>query len=149
MLLLVTFAATGWAQDKSNIKSQKIAFITNKLDLSPEEAQQFWPVYNKADKEMSALKKEHRQKQRAAGKMNELSDKEVEQMIDAEIAYKQSELDLMKKYHAEYKKVLPVKKVARLYKAEEQFKRELIRRVKGQSKQTARPGGRPGGRPNN
>ncbi len=31
---------------QSRIESQKIAFITQKLDLSPSEAQQFWPIYN-------------------------------------------------------------------------------------------------------
>ena len=57
---------------------------------------------------------------------DEMSDSEVEKTIDNELMYRQGELDVLKKYNPQFKKVLPVKKVAKLYKAEEDFKRKLI-----------------------
>ncbi|QQR95672.1 MAG: hypothetical protein IPJ93_02755 [Bacteroidota bacterium] len=59
-----------------------------------------------------------------------MSDKEVEKVVDDEIVFRQSELDIIKKYHAQFKQVLPIKKVARLYQAEEDFKKELLRQLK-------------------
>mgnify|MGYP000149153671 CR=1 FL=1 len=34
-------------EDRKKIETQKIAYITDRLDLSVEEAEKFWPVYNK------------------------------------------------------------------------------------------------------
>ncbi|MBN8696377.1 MAG: hypothetical protein J0L87_07595 [Bacteroidetes bacterium] len=119
------------AEKKQNIEAMKIAFITQKLDLTPEEAQQFWPVYNQYNDKLQELRK----KRKAEFKENKdnfetLSDKEVEQIVDSEITFKQKEIDLQKEYHAKYKAVLPIKKVAKLYHAEEQFKRVLLEKLK-------------------
>lgn len=59
-----------------------------------------------------------------------LSDAEIEKMLNDRIQLKQDELDLEKEYLAKFKTVLPMKKVGELYKAEESFKRELLRKIK-------------------
>jgi Spy/CpxP family protein refolding chaperone len=116
---------------KENIESMKIAFITKKLDLTPQEAQQFWPVYNQYNDKAKELRKKRRQEGREARlNFDELSDKEVEQVISNDMAYRQKELDLQKEYHEKFKSVLPIKKVAKLYAAEEQFKIVLINKLK-------------------
>ena len=69
-----------------------------------------------------------------------MPDKDVEKMLDDLIVFKQKELDLKKKYHAEYKSILPIKKVAKLYHAEEQYKKRMA-----QQRQQNRPGGGPRG----
>ena len=116
---------------KENIESMKIAFITKKLDLTPEEAQQFWPVYNQYNDKTKELRKKRRQESREARQnVDELSDKEIEQMVNNNMIYRQKELDLQKEYHEKFKAVLPIKKVAKLYAAEEQFKVVLINKLK-------------------
>jgi len=116
-----------FAQPSGNKKEQKearrIAFYTEKLDLSRGEAESFWPVYREMDKAMSALRKEMKTKRK--GNITEMSDKELEQLLDNMIDFKQKELDLKKKYHDEFKKILPIRKVAKLYHAEEQFKKRM------------------------
>ena len=62
--------------------------------------------------------------------IDELSDKEVEKLVDEEISERQKELDLQKEYHAKFKAVLPIKKVAKLYRAEDKFKRVLLNKLK-------------------
>ena len=37
---------------KERMRSEKIAFLTLELNITPEEAQVFWPVYNKVQKEL-------------------------------------------------------------------------------------------------
>ena len=118
-------------EKKENIESMKIAFLTTKLDLTPEEAQKFWPVYNQYNDKLQELRKKRREDERLAKKnFEELSDKEVEQAIDNDLAFRQKELDLQKEYNTKFKAVLPIKKVSRLYNAEEQFKRVLIHKLK-------------------
>ena len=116
---------------RERVEAMKVGFITQRLNLSPEEAKVFWPVYNKYRDELENLRKSHRDNLVDA-KMNidELPDKEVEKTVDAELIFRQNELDLLKKYHAQFKQVLPIKKVAMLYRAEEDFKRELLDRIK-------------------
>lgn len=119
-------------QEKNdNIESMKIAYLTTKLDLTPEEAQKFWPVYNQYNEKLQELRKKRRQDEREAKKnFEELTDKEVELAIDNDLAFRQKELDLQKEYNTKFKAVLPIKKVSRLYHAEEQFKKVLIDKLK-------------------
>lgn len=116
---------------RDNIEAMKIAFLTKKLDLSPEEAQQFWPVYNQyTDKLQEIRKKRRMDNKEAKHNFDEMSDKDVEQAVDNEIVFRQKELDLQKEYHSKFKAVLPIKKVAKLYQAEEQFKRVLLDKLR-------------------
>ena len=64
--------------------------------------------------------------------IDNLSDSEIEQVIDDHIILDQKGLDIKKKYHGEFKKVLSNKKIAKLYHSEDQFKRELLKRIKGE-----------------
>ena len=116
---------------KEQIESMKIAFLTKKLDLTPDEAKRFWPVFNQFTDEIQGLRKDRKDKIRdARDDFDKLSDKDVEKLVDDEIIFRQQELDVIKKYHAQFKSVLPIKKVARLYRAQEEFKRELLERIK-------------------
>ena len=118
-----------------NIETLKIGFITKKLDLTPEEAQKFWPVYNQYSDKLQEIRKKRRQNYREAKqKFDEMTDKEVEQAVDNEMTDRQKELDLQKEYHSKFKAVLPIKKVAKLYVAEEQFKMELLNKLKNKDR---------------
>lgn len=112
------------------VKTWKIAFITEKLDLTPDEAQKFWPVYNEYENKLEDLRKKRRQERRSAKEnIDEMTDKEVEAMVDSEMTFRQKELDLQKEYHGKFKSVLPVRKVGKLYAAEEQFRMEIIKKI--------------------
>lgn len=146
-LLIIGFACTaqpmGPHHDKrEQIEAHKIAFITRHLGLTPEEAQVFWPVYNKCQQQQEELRKNRREQFPASSKegpptegknkrenINAMSDKEVEAIIDNEMVFRQKELDMEKECHEKYKQVLPIKKVAKLYRAEREFKRELLKRM--------------------
>ncbi|MDQ3048864.1 MAG: hypothetical protein M3R27_15035, partial [Bacteroidota bacterium] len=118
-------------EKKENIEAMKVAFLTNKLDLSPEEAQKFWPVYNQYTDKMQELRKKRKQEEREMKSgIDELSDKEVEVMVENEMSFREKELTLQKEYHSKFKSVLPIKKVAKLYRAEEQFKRVLLDKIR-------------------
>lgn len=115
---------------KEKVEAMKIAYLTNKLELSPTEAQQFWPVFNEFEAKIQAIRQSRRKDSREGqDNLDQLSDKEVETLIDSEVAFRQKELDVMKEYHSKFKAVLPIRKVAKLYRAQEDFKRELLKKI--------------------
>ena len=122
----------GTPQDKKErIDALKVSFITQKLELTREEAQRFWPVYNEYQKSRDALRTERKEQFRNySERFDELSDGELTELVDKQIIYRQRDLDLMKKYHAEFKSVLPVRKVALLYRAEDEFKAKVMQEIK-------------------
>jgi hypothetical protein len=116
---------------REHVEAMKVGFLTQRLNLTPEEAKVFWPVYNKYQDELEVLRKSRRENLvNAKTNFDEMSDKDVEKAVDSELGFRQNELDLLKKYHGQFKQALPMKKVAKLYRAEEDFKRELLDRIK-------------------
>jgi len=118
------------AQKGERLEAMKIGFITERLNLSSDEAKVFWPVYNKFTDDMKKLR------QSSKGKISEemadmpaMTDAEAEKVLNDMVNFKIQEADLLKKYAAEFKKVLPVKKVVLLFKAENDFKRELLKKL--------------------
>jgi hypothetical protein len=132
----------GPANRKKQIEARKVAFITSELDLSPEEAQVFWPVYNQAQAERKALREKHRAMRNTKVKEGEpkktldtMTDKQLEEKMEYMMVHEQAELDLKKKYLNKYKEVLPIRKVAKLYQAERNFKKRLMSDIRGSGEQ--------------
>ena len=63
-----------------------------------------------------------------------MTDKELEQLVDNEIIFRQQELDITKKYHPQFKQILKPRKLALFYKAQEEFKKELLKQIRGKGK---------------
>lgn len=142
VLLTIAAPMVGQTGDGRNIESIRIAYITRQLNLTPEEAQVFWPVYNKYQDEMQAFKKGRRtEMQDAKRNFDVLSDKEVEGVVDDLVEMKKKELDLFLTYHEEFKKILPIRKVAKLYKAESEFTQKLLERLNQRRENFQRNGG--------
>ena len=131
----------GW-QDR--VKSEKIGFITMELNLTPEEAQVFWPVYNKIATEKSELQKKVKESYAAllkSLKEEGTTDQELDKLLDNYLAAKHAVQDASRGDVAKYRKVLSGKKVAKLFVAEEKFRRQNIRNLGGQKPQGPQHGG--------
>lgn len=131
-------------KDFERIKAEKIAFITSELDLSPEEAQVFWPVYNQCWKETLDS---HRKMMEAydairCNKTEGLSDKELEARLDAYIAAYKANSQVLVDWYPKFRSVLPVRKVAKLYEAEEAFQKRMLENLR---KHPGKPQGNPQG----
>lgn len=115
------------AQDRreryEQIEAIKVAFITRKLDLNPEEAQKFWPVYNNYQKELMELMKKRREDRQK-------TNVDPNDKINADLAYESRMLDLKKKYKKLYLKAIPPEKILLLYQAEREFREHLIKQLK-------------------
>lgn len=133
--LLLLIPSIIWAQRPKGeeIESLKIAFFTKKLDLSPEDAKVFWPIYNDMQAEQNALRKERFQKMISFRKVTEidnLTDAQIQSLITSEFDFRQRDLNIEKKYYNKFKAVLPIKIIGKFYRAQEAFKRELLNRFK-------------------
>ncbi|KQR68140.1 hypothetical protein [Pedobacter sp. Leaf176] len=133
--LLLLLPSIIWAQRPKGeeIESLKIAFFTKKLDLSPEDAKVFWPIYNDMQAEQNALRKERFQKMISFRKVTEidnLTDAQIQSLITSEFDFRQRDLNIEKKYYNKFKAVLPIKIIGKFYRAQEAFKRELLNRFK-------------------
>lgn len=122
------------AQDNEQIekiKAQKVAFITEKLGLTPATAQKFWPVYNEF-----AAKKDSLNNLRSTGrkemkeKWDKLSPKQKEAEVDRQMQQRWDESKLEQHYHEKFKKILSIDQVLLLYEAEHEFKMRLIRQIR-------------------
>lgn len=128
-LLLILFVLfTGihlvHAQDDDNkrlekIKALKIAFISQKLELSPDDAQKFWPVYGNYESEMNQV----------------LSTKPGVDVID----HDEKILNLRKKYRSEFVKVIGQPRMNKLFNAEREFRNVLIRQLQNKNNRQQRP----------
>ena len=111
-------------------QAEKVAFLTQQMDLTVEEAQAFWPVYNEYSKASDAAHKEMMQAMDKIHKCAELTDAEASAAIDALLAAQNKENELKAQYTEKFKKVLPVKKVAALFAADDAFRKHLFRQFK-------------------
>ena len=115
---------------KEKIKALKVAHITTELGLSSEEAQVFWPIYNQFEAKKDEERKFMRKMRKKEATIDEMTDTDVEKMIDEINNMRQQELNTVKEYHNKFKTILPIKKVAKLYKAEHSFKRDLLKKMR-------------------
>ena len=121
------------------LQAQKIGFFTKKLQLTTKEAQEFWPVYNDYQARKNKIIQDRRNTIRYyIQNLNNLSDKEIEEMTGKFIRLMKEESDLLLAYHEKFKDVLPIKKVMQIYIAEEQYKTYLLRQLRNRRENQGR-----------
>ncbi|HAD15064.1 MAG TPA: hypothetical protein DCF33_21785 [Saprospirales bacterium] len=145
-ILLLFISITAHSQVDPDQKEARLAafraeVFTRVLNLTPDEAQGFWPVYNEyADK-----REQVQQDLRPGKQLDQMSDAEVEEQIKRHFELKQRELELEKEAYQKLRKVLPLRKVAKLPAAEREFRESLIKKLqeareRRQERQQIRPG---------
>lgn len=138
LMISLIFAATFIYADAGNrcdwkekMMSERVAFLTLEMNLTPEEAQVFWPVYNQIngekDEAIHNVFKAYRALEEAI--KTEKSEKEISRLLDAYLSAKVAQSEFEKKADEQFRKVLPVSKVAKLYLGEEKFRRQHIRKL--------------------
>ena len=134
LLLVLCTTTVFYGQRKENhekIKSLKVAFITEKLDLSSTEAETFWPIYNDYQEKRDALRKKERTEVRSKVKeVNQLSENEAVALLEKHINLKNEKEALHKAFIKSVNKKISAKKTLLLLRAEEEFKRQLIKQYR-------------------
>ncbi|MEJ0081251.1 MAG: hypothetical protein WDM78_09975 [Puia sp.] len=105
-LLFVSFTFSflfSVAQNGNRLEALKIAYITKRLDLSPEEAQKFWPIYN--------LYAEELKRARQDAIRNSKSEIELDESL----------LNIRKKYSVQFSQAISPQKIDIFFKSEKEF----------------------------
>ena len=118
----------GW---RERVRAEKVAFLTEQIDLTESEAQVFWPIYNQLQKEQlenfEAVRKAYEAMEKG---LNEgKTGKEMEKLVEAYVDAKDKNEGIETKYLNKLMKALPAEKVARYYVAEEKFRHQQIGRL--------------------
>ena len=132
--LFLVVGMTSWAQpprsaeQKAKVKELRVEVYTRILELTEDEADAFWPVHEAYEAELEKVRK---RRDELAGEIrrgiDDLSDEELEKKMDEMVSLRTKEAELFEAYYQNVKKVLPLRKVVRLHRAEREFKRELLR----------------------
>jgi len=150
LLVSLTFAST--AQDveegqsdvtvKDKIKAARIGLITQRLNLTPDQAQKFWPIYNEFDQKRADVRKPYRDAQKDINPNNP-DPKQQQALVDLGMKVKQDELNLEKEYSGKMMNVISAQQMLNLRKAEHDFRNIIInmlnnRRLQQQRKENFR-----------
>ena len=140
LTLLISFNSfSQHKESRKKVKVLKVSYITEKLSLTKQEAEKFWPIYNKFDKERhdlyhgkrNALKEEISN----SGGIDNLSEKEAKTFAKKMLAAEKSYFQANEKYQTELSKVISYKKILKLHIVERDFTRRMFKRLRKVRKQ--------------
>jgi len=125
----------GKHEDFEKYKAMKVSFMTEKLELTPAEAQQFWPIYNEFEKKLFEFHRGRRDMEKKIKEnYNTYSDDEFRKISYDMVDLFRKEYDLMKEYNEKFLKVLPAKKVVMIGPLENDFRFMMIREFRDKEK---------------
>ena len=128
--LMVTAQPERMTQEsRERIEAQRVAFITQKLALTPDEAARFWPVYNSYKGELTDMRKEFDRPD-----METITEKEASDLIEKQIDQDRHKLNLRVKMLTELRTAVSAKKVLMLQQVENMFNKELLRKLQEKRK---------------
>ena len=154
LALVIGAAAQGQNKEAVNrLESEHVAFLTKSLDLSPEEAQAFWPVYNQAKKEDRESYKAVLEKGKALREAirEQKPEDEISRLLNEYQKAKADKKDVFVAYTNDFIKAIGVTKTAKFFVSEENFRNKQIHNLGGRAPQQGQgkgQGQRPGQRPN-
>jgi hypothetical protein len=133
-LCMLSFPAVGQDDDdlpqvqhkkvRDRIEAARIAYITDQLELTPEEAEKFWPIYREFTQQRREIRRQLRQTTRSAH-----PDKTDQEIVDQQFEMKQKELDLEKEYSGRLLKVISARKLRSLPQAERRFRQMILDQI--------------------
>lgn len=136
VLLAIAFLmqTTGFAQRnpqlKERVESMRVAHISSAINLTSDQAQAFWPIYNEFKAEEDKLKED-----RLGGKrIADMTEEEAGQMINIHFEKQAAKLALERKYSDRFRQVLSNKQLLQLTRAEREFNRRLLKRMQERRK---------------
>lgn len=121
------------------IESRRIAFLTEKMALTPDEARVFWPVYNEYNRRRDEFTAEHRKRWHKAN-ISEMSNEEAGRFAEDHILHMERNSALKREYHEKLKRILPARKIALLYEAERDFNRVLFQEARRRARESGTTG---------
>ncbi|MDN3492311.1 sensor of ECF-type sigma factor [Winogradskyella bathintestinalis] len=129
IILFISSSVFAQRLDREKLKALKIAHITEQLDLSKEEAQKFWPIYNANEDKKDNLRQASKTSRKDKSP-EELSESEAKSLLLKMEKIEKDKLELQSSLLNELFKILPATKIIKLYQAERSFKHKMFEEYK-------------------
>lgn len=141
LIFFVVCSVAGFAQnhDKQQdfelYRAKRVSFMTEKLQLTPDEAQKFWPIYNEFDRLRGEYHDKRRELERKAqDNYEKLSEADFKKLNAEIVSLSLKECGLVKTYNDKFLAVLPAKKVILIGPSENEFRFKMIREFRQKDK---------------
>jgi Spy/CpxP family protein refolding chaperone len=115
-------------EDRENLRNARVGMITNRLNLTSEQAPKFWVIFNDYDEEIKEVRFKIRKLTEDAGSLA-ASDEKITKNINQIFDLKQKEVDIEKEYYNKFRKVISIRQYAELKRTEKAFNQLLIKRL--------------------
>lgn len=128
---MVFLSFSGYAQrqgqqyDKEKLEAARVAFITNRLDLKPVQAEKFWPIFNQYQEDRTKLMEQMSKLNRAASQ--ETNEVKAREMVEQRFAIQQELLDREKLFMSNIMQVISPLQAVKLSGVNRDFTRQLYR----------------------
>jgi hypothetical protein len=129
------FGQGGDAREK--IEAARIALITERLGLTPEQAEKFWPVYNEYDQQRRELARQL-QDARQQVDVNNMTEEQSRNLMDLGLNIRERQVQLERQYAQRLTNVISAQQLLSLKKAEDDFRRMILRRLEERKEQQLR-----------
>ena len=113
---------------EEKIKSLQIAYISDKLGLTPEQAEKFWPVYREFSAKRNELRKELIDARKEI-KTDDPDPKKQEELVKLGLSVRQRELDLENEYSGRLLQVITAQQILNLRRSEREFQQMIINQL--------------------
>lgn len=130
---MVTAGAQALAEEEistsalDRVQAQRVAFITEKIDLTSKEAERFWPLFNEYEQGERDIRKRYQQNLR---RFMEMTDEEARQFIESRFDMEQELLDHKRQYFLKMADAISPRKLASFNRADREFKKLLLNRIR-------------------
>lgn len=116
----ISYAQQNNKEDK--MLSIKIAYITEKIELTSKQSEKFWPVYFELEDKLKAINKQKRN-------FDNLSDEQLKEALMQQFKDEKRKIEIKESYINKFLDIISIRQLYNLYKSEKSFKRELIKRM--------------------
>jgi hypothetical protein len=112
------------------IKSKKVAFLTDQVGLTAKEGEKFWPVYNQLEKERYDLMDKRKNLEESTEDKSVKSDDYYRKLANEIVAFHIREGKMIEEYNVKFLTILPAEKVVKLYRSERKFRSYLMQEMR-------------------
>ena len=133
LLLLISYNINAQRSPRERVKAFKIAYITEQLDLTPQEAQKFWPIYNEHEENMEKVNRQEKNLIRDLRQQStslDFTDSKAGEYLNDFITVEEKKASLRKQLIVSLKNIIPNKKILTLIKAEADFHKRLVQQLR-------------------
>lgn len=116
------------AKTRQRIEAARAAVITDQLNLTPEQAQEFWPIYNEYSQKREILRREFFEERKKIDPSRPDPEKE-EKVFNFGLEIRQRELDLEKEYSTRMMSVISGQQMMKLRTAERNFHQMVMNQL--------------------